>query len=105
VRRRSAPGTTGIRRSGSPWPASGRANAPGDQDRMGMNPKLRYYPAYCTILKQHVWAILARQPEGGWRTVNCLDKEPACASLPCLFTSERGAWPYLHGFSSESSAA
>ena len=58
--------------------------------------EFRYQPAYCTLLKQHVWAIMTKtkQPDGAWRIVNCLDKEEGCYHLNCCFTSDAGEWPY-----------
>ena len=58
-------------------------------------PEVRYQPRYCTVLGKHVWAIRTCQPDGSWRIVNCLDKDEACFTLDCIFTSDRGRWPYL----------
>lgn len=56
--------------------------------------EFRYEPKHCTLLGKQVWAILTRQPDGTWRTVNCLDKDEACFSLDCSFTTDQGEWPY-----------
>ncbi|MBI3321460.1 MAG: hypothetical protein HYZ91_04240 [Candidatus Omnitrophica bacterium] len=56
--------------------------------------EFRYQPRYCSLLRQHVWSILTRQPDGSWKVVNCLDKDAICFDLDCVFTTERGEWPY-----------
>ena len=57
-------------------------------------PDLRFEPKYCAFLRQHVWAILTEQSGGGWRIVNCLDKDEPCFGLNCAFTASDGEWPY-----------
>ena len=59
-----------------------------------MRPAVRYQPRYCTILGKYVWAITTRQSDGSWKIVNCLDKDEACFSLDCAFTTDQGVWPY-----------
>ncbi len=63
---------------------------------MGRGPKaeIRYYPTTCAVREKEVWAILAKQPDGSWRIVNCLDKDEACFGLDCAFTTSCGRWPY-----------
>ena len=56
--------------------------------------EFRYQSAYCAVLRKHVWAILTQQQDGTWRVVNCLDKEEACFTLDCAFTTSGGQWPY-----------
>jgi hypothetical protein len=56
--------------------------------------EVRYQPRYCSFLRQHVWAIATKQPDGAWRIVNCLDKDEGCFSLECAFTTDHGEWPY-----------
>ena len=55
---------------------------------------LRYQPQYCLFVQQEVWAIQTQHPDGGWRVVNCLDKEAGCFGLGCIFTTDQGEWPY-----------
>ena len=55
---------------------------------------VRYHPTRCVLLGKEVWAILAKQPDGSWRIVNCLDKDEACFGLDCAFTTSCGQWPY-----------
>ena len=62
----------------------------------GSKTEVRYQPVDCAVLRKHVWAILTRQPVGAWRVVNCLDKDEACFSLDCAFTTSGGQWPYAH---------
>lgn len=54
----------------------------------------RYQPRHCLLRGCEAWAITTQQPDGTWRTVNCLDKEEACFALGCAFTSDGGAWPF-----------
>jgi hypothetical protein len=54
----------------------------------------RYQVKQCALLRQAVWAIRVRQPDGGWRIVNCLDKHGACLMFRCAFTTAQGQWPY-----------
>ena len=56
--------------------------------------EVRYQPHFCVFLKKEVWAILTQQADGGWRIVNCLDKEAGCFGLGCIFTTDQGEWPY-----------
>ena len=56
--------------------------------------EVRYRPTTCTVLRRQVWAILTQEPDGTWRVVNCLDKDEACFSLDCAFTTSGGQWPY-----------
>ena len=56
--------------------------------------EFRYQPKYCAFLRKVVWAIVTRQADGSWRIVNCLDKDEACFSLDCAFTTDQGEWPY-----------
>ena len=56
--------------------------------------EFRYQPKHCALLGKTVWAIMTRQPDGSWRIVNCLDKDEACFSLSCAFTTDAGEWPY-----------
>ena len=56
--------------------------------------EFRYQPKYCAFLRTVVWAIVTRQADGSWRIVNCLDKDEACFSLDCAFTTDHGEWPY-----------
>ena len=55
---------------------------------------MRYLPKYCAFLRRSVWAIAVRQPDGGWKIANCLDKEEGCFHLGCAFTTDMGEWPY-----------
>jgi hypothetical protein len=66
-----------------PRPAA-RANqrAPGES----APPEFRFEPYRCELLRQHVWAICVRQPDGLWERVNCLDKDAACLGTGCIFT-------------------
>ena len=59
--------------------------------------EFRYQPTYCALLRKTVWAIRAKQPDGTWRIVNCLDKDEACFSLECAFTTDHGTWPFPAG--------
>lgn len=56
----------------------------------------RYETKYCRFLRQDVWAILAQQPDGTWRVVNCLDKHARCFETDCVLTSDtdEGRWPF-----------
>ena len=56
--------------------------------------EIRYEPTRCQLLKQDVWAVVARQADETWRIVNCLDKHTGCYGLECAFTTDCGAWPY-----------
>ena len=56
--------------------------------------EIRYRPMQCQFLRKEVWAILARQADGSWRIVNCLDKNESCFHLDCAFTTDSGSWPY-----------
>ena len=56
--------------------------------------EFRYQPRHCALLGKVVWAILTKQEDGGWRIVNCLDKDAACFGLNCAFTTDQGEWPY-----------
>lgn len=56
--------------------------------------RFRYDLTYCQLRQEHVWAILTPQPDGPWRTVNCLDKNQPCAELRCAFTTDHGTWPF-----------
>ena len=62
---------------------------------MHERPKVSYRPCHCRILNRGVWAILTKQGDQHWAIVNCLDKDEACFTLDCIFTSDRGRWPYL----------
>jgi hypothetical protein len=67
---------------------------PRDTMDAAVKPEFRYQPTQCQILSKHVWAIVMKQPDGSWRIVNCLDKDEACFSLECAFTTDHGVWPY-----------
>jgi hypothetical protein len=54
---------------------------------------VKYLPCRCRLLNQPVWAILTRQSGGGWRIINCLDKDRPCFDQPCAFTTDGGEWP------------
>lgn len=56
--------------------------------------RFRYERAYCQLRQQQVWAICTRQPDGTWRTANCLDKDQPCFDSPCAFTTDHGTWPF-----------
>lgn len=57
-------------------------------------PDVKYLPRDCPFLKKEVWAILAKQPDGAWRIVNCLDKYEPCFEHDCAFTRDGGEWPF-----------
>jgi hypothetical protein len=61
---------------------------------MAIDARTRYQPCRCKFFNEYVWAILTKQKDGSWKTVNCLDKHDACLNLPCTFTSTQGEWPY-----------
>lgn len=71
-----------------PWYPSGDGNQP-----LGGRPAVRYEPRECRLRHMRVWAILTRA-SGDWAVVNCLDKEPACASCRCALVCQDGAWPF-----------
>ncbi len=62
--------------------------------RDGPQREFQYQPTYCALQGKNVWAILTQQPDGSWRTVNCLDKDESCFSVDCAFTTDQGEWPY-----------
>lgn len=55
---------------------------------------LKYLPLRCPFLKKEVWAILTKEQDGGWRIVNCLDKDRVCFEQDCAFTNDGGRWPF-----------
>ncbi|MBI4353848.1 MAG: hypothetical protein HY595_01285 [Candidatus Omnitrophica bacterium] len=61
---------------------------------MNERPDTKYLPRRCAFLKKEVWAILAKQPGGSWKIVNCLDKDKPCFEQECSFTTDGGAWPF-----------
>ena len=63
---------------------------------MGVAAKVdfRYKTMLCALLRKRVWAIVTRQPNGSWKTVNCLDKDESCCEIDCAFTTATGQWPY-----------
>lgn len=56
-------------------------------------PEFMYEPQRCAFLRQHVWAICVRQPDGLWDRVNCLDKDAACFGTACVFAGGAN-WPF-----------
>jgi len=59
-------------------------------------PDVQYCPKHCAFLRQDVWAICMKQADGGWKIVNCLDKDDVCFSHPCAFTTDGGEWPFAN---------
>ncbi|HEX9780544.1 MAG TPA: hypothetical protein VGB20_04945 [bacterium] len=56
--------------------------------------EVKYLPCTCALTQRSVWAILLQHAPGKWRVVNCLDKDPACFRVDCVFTTDGGAWPF-----------
>ena len=61
---------------------------------MNEHPEITYLPRQCQLLKKEVWAIRARQPDGSWKIVNCLDKDRRCFHYKCALTTDQGEWPF-----------
>lgn len=61
---------------------------------VSQRPELRYESRLCRVMNRTVWAIRAKQPDGQWRVVNCLDKLEICYGAPCAFTNPDGDWPF-----------
>ena len=57
-------------------------------------PEIRYLPCRCVLRNERVWAIMAKQADGRWTIVNCLDKDTPCFRQPCVFTMDGGGWPF-----------
>ena len=57
---------------------------------------VKYQPYICPFLRRDIWAILAKQPDGSWKIVNCLDKDKGCVDYPCAFIVDGGEWPFEH---------
>ena len=57
-------------------------------------PEIKYLPYFCGFVGRDVWAIATRQADGGWRVVNCLDKDKDCFHIACVFTTDGGEWPF-----------
>ena len=57
-------------------------------------PVVKYLPYFCEFLGREVWAVMTKAPDGGWRVVNCLDKEKDCFHIACIFTTDGGEWPF-----------
>ena len=58
-------------------------------------PDVKYLPRDCPFFKEEVWAIVTKQADGTWRTVNCLDKHQPCFEHNCAFTVDGGEWPFV----------
>jgi len=58
--------------------------------------EVSYTPRRCTVFDRDVWAILIREGEPPARVVNCLDTDHPCYAQSCAFTTDGGAWPFVH---------
>ena len=61
---------------------------------MTNRPDMRYAPCRCALTNEDVWAMVAKQADGRWKIVNCLDKDQRCFQQHCAFTMDGGEWPF-----------